>query len=158
MSYFKYFIFAIVSLVSLAATAEKDAINTGRFNSVAIKGYDSVAYFELGKPTKGSEEFSTEWRGATWLFANTKHLELFKENTEKYAPQYGGWCAYAMSDKGRTVRIDPAAWYIHQGRLYLNYSKSVQQAWLEDRDKNIEEADFFYPQTTNVSTFLTKSQ
>ena len=94
------------------------------------------------------------WRGGVWRFANAENLALFKANPTQYAPEYGGWCAYAMSDRGRTVRIDPEAWYIHDNKLYLNYSKRVQNTWLEARDSNIAEADGFYPQTTDINQWL----
>lgn len=143
------------TLFSLSAFALDDAVNTGRFNDTAIGGYDTVAYFTESKPVEGNKEFVFNWRKANWRFASQKNLELFKAEPEKYAPQYGGWCAYAMSDEGRTVRIDEDAWHIHDGKLYLNYSKSVQKAWLEDKLPNIIEADGFYPKTTDVNNYLT---
>lgn len=143
-----------VSLMALPAFALDDAINTGRFNKVAIEGYDTVAYFKQAKAVKGDKTFETQWREATWRFSSQQNLTLFTENPEKYAPQYGGWCAFAMSDKGRTVRTDPEAWHIHEGKLYLNYNKRVQKAWLKNKLTNIEEADGFYPQSTNVKRFL----
>lgn len=138
------------------AFALDDAVNTGRFNDTAISGYDTVAYFTEGKPVKGSKDFELAWRGGNWRFASQANLDMFKADPQKYAPQYGGWCAYAMSDRGRTVRIDPDAWYIHEGKLYLNYSKRVQNTWLEARDTNIVEADGFYPQTTDIKEWLSK--
>lgn len=147
-------IFAIITLcLSLPALALDDAVNTGRFNDTAIDGYDTVAYFTESKPVKGDKKFQFTWREANWRFSSQKHLDLFSAHPEKYAPQYGGWCAYAMSDEGRTVRIDEDAWHIHEGKLYLNYSKSVQKTWLENKLSNIAEADGFYPQTTDVLTF-----
>lgn len=151
-------LFACSWLFALPAWALDDAVNTGRFNDTAISGYDTVAYFSQQKPVKGSKKFQFNWRGANWRFANQENLQAFKADPQKYAPQYGGWCAYAMSDRGRTVRIDPDAWYIHQGKLYLNYSKSVQKAWLETRDSNIAEADGFYPKSTDINQWLSKEQ
>jgi YHS domain-containing protein len=79
-------------LVLLTAQAgwAKDPINTN-WRGLAVKGYDVVAYFTLGKPTEGDSAFSTEWQAATWRFANARHLEAFKAAPEKYAPQYGGY-------------------------------------------------------------------
>lgn len=149
-------LFFILSAFSLSALALDDAVNTGRFNNTAIDGYDTVAYFTQSKPVKGDKQYEFNWRDANWRFSSQEHLDLFKANPEKYAPQYGGWCAYAMSDEGRTVRIDEDAWHIHQGKLYLNYSKSVQKAWLEDKIANIQQADGFYPQSTDVNKYLKK--
>lgn len=151
-------ILAVVGMLVMAmpALALDDAVNTGRFNSTAIDGYDTVAYFTDGKPVEGDKAFQVEWRGATWRFASQANADTFKADPERYAPQYGGWCAYAMSDKGRTVRIDPEAWYIHEDKLYLNYSPRVQKVWLEDRDLNIQQADGFYPETTDIGAWLSK--
>ena len=149
-------IYGVVLLVSVwcgQAVAEADAVNTGRFNDVAISGYDTVAYFKHREPIKGKAEFTVVWRDATWRFSSDKHRQLFAAAPERFAPQYGGWCAYAMSDKGRTVRIDPDAWHIDEGKLYLNYSMSVQRTWLEAKASNIEQADSFYPLSTNVGRF-----
>lgn len=121
-----------------------DPINTGWFGNTAIKGYDPVAYFTKGEPVKGGKAFTVEWRGANWLFANEANKELFEANPEKYAPQYGGYCAYAVS-QGATASIDPEAWTIHEGKLYLNYSKAVQRDWLEDREGYIRLADEAWP-------------
>ena len=142
----------LTTLLGMTASAHAldDAVNTGRFSDTAIDGYDTVAYFLEGRPVEGSREFEVSWRGGTWRFANRENMLAFQADPLKYAPQYGGWCAYAMSDRGRTVRIDPEAWHIHEGRLYLNYSPKVQTVWLQDRQQNITEADGFYPVTTDV--------
>lgn len=151
--------FATILLLLLAsgpALALDDAVNTGRFNSTAIDGYDTVAYFTEGKPVKGSSDYELEWRGGVWRFASQENLQKFTDDPTAYAPAYGGWCAYAMSDRGRTVRIDPEAWFIHDGKLYLNYSKKVQTVWLEALKQNIVEADGFYPKTTDVREWLAR--
>jgi len=109
----------------------------------AIKGYDTVAYFTIGKPTKGKKEFSHKWNGATWLFANQAHLELFKRDPEKYAPQYGGYCAYGMLD-GKKISTKPGSWQIHNDKLYMNYNRSIQVNWIQDKDNYIVIADEQY--------------
>jgi hypothetical protein len=152
----KTFVNTITTLLiffSVSALALDDAINTGRFNNTAIDGYDTVAYFTQNKPVEGSKSHQVKWRNANWYFINEENKALFIARPEKYAPQYGGWCAYAMSDEGRTVRTEPDAFVIHNDKLYLNYSKSVQKVWLEDKLTNIKEADHFYPLETNVKTF-----
>lgn len=110
----------------------------------AIRGYDPVAYFTQGQPAKGSEKFTHAWRGATWRFASAENRERFAAGPEKYAPQYGGYCAYAVA-QGSTASIDPAAWSIAEGKLYLNYSLGVRERWKEDVPGNIRKADTHWP-------------
>ena len=125
-----------LAFADLAAAEEKI------FSTVhgAIRGYDPVAYFTKGKPIRGDREFSFEWRGATWYFASAEHLEKFRTRPERYAPAYGGHCAYAMS-KGSFAPIDPAAWTIHRGRLYLNFSLEVRELWKQDVEGHIGQAE-----------------
>lgn len=140
-------------LISGAANAKDDAVNTGWFNNTAIKGYDSVAYFTQNKAIKGNDKYTFSYLGADWHFSSEENKTAFAENPKRYAPQYGGWCAYAMADDGNAVGIDPEAFYIHEDKLYLNYSQSVQQKWLSNLLPYIVMADGYYPQTTNVMTF-----
>lgn len=121
-----------------------DPVNSSLFGSVAIKGYDPVAYFEDGKPVKGSSDHKFEWQGAVWQFASASHRDAFAAEPERYAPQYGGYCAYAVS-QGSTANIDPEAWKIVDDKLYLNYSPSVQKKWLADMEHFIELADENWP-------------
>ena len=111
---------------------------------VAIRGYDPVAYFLLGKPEKGSKAFVFKWNDAEWRFANENHLQLFKQDPERYAPQYGGYCAYAVSQNS-TASIDPESWKIVEGKLYLNYSAAIQKKWEADIPGYIEKADINWP-------------
>lgn len=110
----------------------------------AIKGYDTVAYFTAGKPVKGDKRFSHSYKGATWLFSTQENLDAFKANPEKYAPQYGGYCAYAVS-KGSTAKIEPDSWKVVDGKLYLNYNKSIQKKWEKDIAGYIKKADANWP-------------
>ncbi len=110
----------------------------------AIRGYDPVAYFTEGEPAKGSKEFSYDWNGATWRFVSQENQQAFAANPEKYAPQYGGYCAWAVS-QGYTASTDPLAWNITDGRLFLNYSKSVQANWLIEKEANITQGDINWP-------------
>ena len=114
----------------------------------AIRGYDPVAYFTHEQPTKGRDQFSAEWMGATFKFASAENLERFKADPSAYAPQYGGYCAYAVS-QGYTASIDPDAWAIVDGKLYLNYSKSVQKRWNKDISGHIKAADKNWPGVLN---------
>ncbi len=119
-------------------------VNKSLLGGVAIDGYDAVAYFTDAKPVEGSKEFSFEWKGATWRFASAAHRDLFAQEPGKYAPQYGGYCAYAVAH-GKTADIDPAAWTVRGGRLFLNYDADIQQKWLQDPDGYIAKADANWP-------------
>ena len=126
-----------------AAARDEDPVFTTRGN-VAIRGYDPVAYFTEEKATEGSREFTHEWQGAIWRFKNAENRDLFAADPEKYAPQYGGYCAWAVS-RDYTAATDPDAFTLVNGKLYLNYNAKVMKQWLEDRDGNIESADKNWP-------------
>ena len=117
-------------------------------DGVAIQGYDPVAYFSESKPVKGSNEFSYEWQGATWHFSNAENRDLFAAEPDKYAPQYGGYCAWAVKE-GTTAPIDPQAWKIVDGKLYLNLNPNIQKRWEEDIPGNIAKADQNWPEVLN---------
>lgn len=139
---------AVIStpVVAMAPAAFAEApIYTGRFNNVAVQGYDAVAYFTDGAPVKGSASFSTEYMGATFQFASQANLDTFLGDPAAYAPQYGGYCAWAMS-RGDFAKGDARRWRIVDGKLYLNYSKSVQEKWLADIPGFIEKANTAWPE------------
>ena len=115
---------------------------------LAIRGYDPVAYFTRGKPVEGSAQHQFRWKGAVWRFSSARHLALFKADPEKYAPQYGGYCAYAVS-RNYTAKIEPDAWTIHKGKLYLNYNKLVRRVWDARKDDNIAKGDRNWPAVLN---------
>jgi YHS domain-containing protein len=110
----------------------------------AIQGYDPVAYFKEGKPVKGKKEFSTLWNGAQWSFSSKQNLEAFKSNPAKYAPQYGGYCAYGTSE-GHKSPTQPDAFTIVNDKLYLNYNKDVKVMWSKDQKERIQKADENWP-------------
>jgi YHS domain-containing protein len=110
----------------------------------AIRGYDPVAYFTVGKPVQGKDQFTTKWQGATFKFSSAENLALFKAEPTAYAPQYGGYCAFAVS-KGATAGTVPDAWSIVDGKLYLNYSLNVRNRWSKDVPGNIKAADRNWP-------------
>lgn len=110
------------------------------FGGLAIEGYDTVAYFTLSNPVKGKSEFEYIWKNAKWRFSTRENLEMFKANPEKYAPQYGGYCAYAMVE-GEKYEISPEAWDISNGKLYLNYDKKVHKDWEINKSDFIKKAD-----------------
>ena len=122
--------------------AAKPPINAGR-DGVAVKGYDVVVYTE-GAARKGSPQFEHKWNGATFRFEKAANRDRFAAAPEKYAPQFGGYCAYAVS-RGYTADIDPNAFRIVDGKLYLNYSKSVQRLWEKDIPGNIARGQMNWP-------------
>lgn len=117
-----------------------DPINKTTFGGLAIDGYDAVAYFTESKPQRGNRQFEITYKGAKWRFKNQTNLDLFKANPTKYVPQYGGYCAYAIA-QGYTADIDPTAWKIVNGKLYLNYDKDIQHKWENEQSKFISDAD-----------------
>ena len=111
------------ALLSTGPAHAGGSVNTGYFGGVAIMGYDPVAYFTEGRPMKGSEELAYEWLGTPWHFATKEHRELFINDPIRYAPQYGGYCVGEVAFNGVTINIDPDAWAIIDGKLYLSYDK-----------------------------------
>ncbi|MFZ1727777.1 MAG: YHS domain-containing (seleno)protein [Albidovulum sp.] len=111
---------------------------------VAISGYDAVAYFTEGRPVEGSPAHALKWRGATWQFASDAAMDAFEMNPSAYAPQYGGYCAYAMA-KGAVATTVPEAFTINKDRLYLNFSTAVRSIWSEDIPGNVSLADGNWP-------------
>jgi YHS domain-containing protein len=132
-----YFLTLLVFTSVGCTTLESRTFTT---DEVAIHGYDPVAYFSQRRPAKGNAQFTHQTAGATWHFENKMNRDLFTKNPEAYMPQYGGYCAYAMS-KGFIASTAPEAWTIDAGKLYLNYSLRVRDNWLEDLSGNIREAD-----------------
>ena len=123
-------------------------IHTGLFSNTAVGGYDTVAYHTQGEAIEGSRDFSTEWHGAEWRFSSQANLDTFLADPDRYAPAYGGYCAFAMAH-GAGAKGDPEVWDIVEGRLYLNYSRNVQTQWHEDVPGFIEQADENYPHVLN---------
>lgn len=145
---------AVLAASSHALAAAAEPINTfgsgGSFFSdpprtdTAIKGYDTVAYFKENKPVKGKDDFVYTWKGAKWKFSTKENLEAFKADPEKFAPQYGGYCAYGIA-KGNAVKIEPDQFTIIEDngvkKLYLNYDEDISKKWKKDPKAYIEEAD-----------------
>ena len=110
----------------------------------AIDGYDPVAYFTDADAVRGDDAHTSEWNGATFRFASAANKETFDADPETYAPQYGGYCAWAVAN-GYTAKIDPDAWSIENGKLYLNFSKRIRRRWLKDVPGNIAKGDANWP-------------
>ncbi|MGB3787758.1 MAG: YHS domain-containing (seleno)protein [Phormidesmis sp.] len=115
-------------------------------SGIAISGADPVAYFNDSAFVEGSADYTYDWQGVTWQFANTENKDLFASNPEAYAPQYGGYCAWAVGAKKALVPTDPNAWKVVDGKLYLNANEKVQTAWVKDIPGNIALADTNWPE------------
>ena len=117
---------ALILFFAPAAPAE-EFVNTGYFGDVAIKGYDPVAYFTENQAVQGSPEYAHKWLGATWYFASADHRDRFMRDPAKYAPQYGGYCADGVSFGTVTTNVDPKAWRIIDGKLYISYDPGAAE-------------------------------
>lgn len=139
---------AIATVGGLAAgrpaRAGQPPVYTGFLSSLAVGGYDPVAYFTDGKPVAGSSAFESSYKGVTWRFASAAHKAAFDADPDTYAPQYGGYCAWAVS-QGYTAKADPETWKIVGGRLYLNYNADAQKLWEEDIPAHIASGDANWP-------------
>jgi YHS domain-containing protein len=132
---------ALMANTVRAATAE---IYTRAFSDLAIGGYDPVAYFTQGQPVKGDSSFSHKYKGATWRFASAANRDLFIANPDKYEPQFGGYCAWAVA-QGDTASGDPLKWKIVDNKLFLNYDDAVQKKWEADIPGFIRKANQNWP-------------
>ncbi len=128
---------ALASLASAGEYFEKEG--------VALRGYDPVSYFTVGKPERGSPAHSYEYQGSKFLFASAENRKLFAGNPEKYAPQFGGYCAFGTS-RGYKVSTSPDAFTVVDGKLYLNYNTEVVKIWSQDIPGNIATAEQKWPE------------
>jgi hypothetical protein len=129
----------LFTVIGPAHAMHPNGVINDTWDGVAIKGYDPVAYFTMGQAVKGSEEFVHEWLETKWLFVNAEHRDLFAADPLSYVPQYGGYCSDAtfVDDK---ADVNPTAWRIVSGRLYLFYSEPGAATWSED-DYAVKKAD-----------------
>ncbi|MBA6257215.1 MULTISPECIES: YHS domain-containing (seleno)protein [unclassified Colwellia] len=125
----------LISSLSFAANIEVNANG----NDLAIKGYDAVSYFTKGEPTKGTDNFTAAYNGAIYQFSSADNRDLFKVEPSKYAPQYGGYCAFGVT-MHKKFDTDPMAWHIRGDKLYLNLNKNVQKKWVTDIPSYIKTA------------------
>ncbi len=128
---------ALFVLVSLVTNAQSATYYNEK--GLAVKGYDVVAYFTDYAPAEGSKNFSYKWEGVEWRFKNQANLDAFKANPATYAPEFGGYCAYGVSENHKAP-TDPAAFTVLNNKLYLNYSLDVKKMWLKDTDGRIKKA------------------
>jgi YHS domain-containing protein len=138
--------FAVAAIAGVGSAFANDSVNTGYFGGVAIMGYDAVAYFTDGRAVKGSEEFSYDWLGTPWHFASKEHREMFMSEPAKYAPQYGGYCAAEVAGSGSvTVNVDPEAFKIIDGKLYLIYDPGNAATFADNASDLVPKADVNWP-------------
>ena len=135
------------SMSGTAFAGSKPLVNTLGSPGIAIKGYDPVAYFEKGGPRKGKAQFSLQHGGVRWRFESAENMAKFQADPSKYTPAYGGYCAYGVA-QGYLVKIEPDAWSIRDGKLYLNYDKSVQRLWEKRPERYISKANTKWPKLT----------
>jgi YHS domain-containing protein len=135
---------AFSPLLVTAQAAAEPPVYTSALSNVALQGYDATAYFKLGTPTKGSKDFTATYQGATFQFASKANRDAFAANPAKYAPQYGGYCAWAVS-QGYHAKGDARNWRIVDGKLYLNYNAKVQADWERDAAGFIAKAETQWP-------------
>ena len=136
----------LITFVALLLSVSTFAQTTSYFNTngTAVKGYDVVAYFSEQKAVAGNVAFVYDWSGSRWLFSSQANLDRFKATPEAYAPQYGGFCAYGLSEKHKAP-TDPNAWTIVDNKLYLNYNPATKEAWSKDISGRIKKANEVWP-------------
>ncbi len=128
----------VVLCVALTAAAQQSEVFVTK--GMAIKGYDPVAFFTESKAVKGSEALAYKWKDASWLFSTAGNLDAFKERPEKYAPQYGGYCAYGTAGNHKAP-TETDTWTVVNDKLYFNYNANVKKEWMKQQDALIEKAD-----------------
>ena len=130
---------------AVASLSAKDLVNTGLFSNVALKGHDPVAFFTESAAVKGKKSITADYQGATYRFSTEEHRRLFEVDPERYAPAFGGYCAYAVGAKNSLVGVDIDTWQIVDGRLILNYNEDVKRMFNADLARLLAEADNNWP-------------
>lgn len=141
--------FTLAATASGVSALADDSVNTGYFGGVAIMGYDPVAYFTENRAVKGSDKFSYEWLGTPWHFANGKHRDMFMNDPVKYAPQYGGYCAAEVVGGSVTVNIEPEAFKIIDGKLYLIYDAGSADYFADNAKDLVPKATASWPKVAS---------
>lgn len=135
-----------IPLTQLAVAADAQF----QIGGVALGGFDPVSYFRMQRAERGNPDYRHRYNDTTWYFTSELHRDLFAEDPQQYTPQYGGFCAYALS-QGKLVPVDPHAWTVHAGKLYLNYSTRVRDAWRADIEGHLERAAAHWDQLRNFN-------
>ena len=136
----RLYLLVILATAPVTAVIAQEQQRVNAENGVAIKGYDTVAYFTDGRPTEGKPDYQYSWDDVVWRFASVAHRDQFAANPEQYAPQYGGFCAGSMYF-GEAVAADPKAWKIVDGKLYLFAKPEFVNKWSSDAAERIKAAD-----------------
>jgi YHS domain-containing protein len=146
---------AVLALAMLTAPGvqAESADGVNQIDGIALHGFDPVAYFTQNKAVKGEAEFTAQYRGVTYEFASKEDQATFQANPATYVPQYGGFCAFAIS-KGVKADIDPHAFAINDGKLYVNYSEKALQAYQEDVKGNTQNANHNWPDVAKQSKII----
>ena len=135
LSFLALLLAALTPVAASAATASAPAVNVDA-QGLALRRYDTVAFFTTGRPTIGSADHQTQWNGATWQFASAEALAAFRAAPERYAPQFGGYCAWAVSQH-YLAPGDPNFWKIVDGKLYLNANARAKELWESEQAEAI---------------------
>lgn len=141
---FRAFTLTLILAITSYAAAAEDPVYTGLLSNTGAGGYDVVSYFEYGEAIKGSSSHTSKYLGVTWRFANPEHKARFDSKPEDFAPVYGGYCAWAVS-QGYLAKGDPEHWTVRDGKLYLNYNQEIQDRWLQDTENFIRLANENWP-------------
>ncbi len=139
----KQYILPVLLFITLQAKAQTSEIFAP--DSIALRGYDVVAFYTEGRAITGSDKFLYNWKNVKWLFASAEHLALFKANPAKYEPQYGGYCAYGLA-RGYKAPTMADTWYIQGNKLYFNYNQKVKTVWQKDQQRFIDSANRKWPE------------
>jgi YHS domain-containing protein len=134
----------LASLFISSAAVAADLVNVDRHASIALQGYDPVAFFTQGAPAKGDPSIQAEYQGAQYLFTSTENRDAFQKEPAKYAPQFGGYCAFGVA-KGALFPVDASTWVIRDGKLYLNYSADVAKLFAKDTAALLRDAETNWP-------------
>ncbi|MCG7519222.1 YHS domain-containing (seleno)protein [Ruegeria sp. Ofav3-42] len=140
----RFILGAIAAAAFLPAAHAQDMPVYFETDGAVMAGYDPVSYFSGGIPVQGLPEYSVIWKGAEWHFASAENRDLFESNPRAYAPQFGGYCAYAMA-QGELISTDPMLWDVVDGRLYLTHSPEIERLWNDDRAEYIQMAEEHWP-------------
>lgn len=136
MKVFLVLLVLVAAITAACSKVESVALNTDTSGS-ALRGYDAVAYFAVDNAVKGDPKYEYVWNGAKWFFSSEENMKKFQADPEAYAPQFGGYCSYAVSE-GYTADGDPEAWKVVDGKLYLNYNQEVKETWEKKQAERIE--------------------
>ncbi len=142
MKNFKSALALFIMLISSVAFA------SDTHSTPVLRGYDAVSYHTIGRPVMGNGAHVSEYKGEVYLFITDEHKNLFDNNPEKYAPAYGGWCAFGVT-AGKKFHGDPLVWEIVDGKLYVNLNNKVKGLWIKDISGNIKEANKIWKDIKN---------